>query len=67
MSAKLPPHEAEAPLVPPTMSVTLSSNMPLSSRSSSRREEDLINAFEYEEERITNSLVSKLEQVKFLL
>lgn len=66
MSAKLPPHEAEAPLALPIMSVTLSSNMPLSSRASSRREEDLINAFEYEEERITNSLVSKLEQVKVL-
>lgn len=45
------------------MSVTLSSNISLSSHSP-RREEDLINAYEYEEERITNSLFSKLEQVR---
>lgn len=48
------------------MSATLSSNMSLLDRGSLRREEDILNAFEYEEERITNRLVSKLEQVNSL-
>lgn len=41
----------------------MSVSPPIRIRSSSKREEDLINAYEAEEERIINVLSRKLEQV----
>lgn len=46
----------------PGMSVTLSSNISVSSHSS-RLDEDLLNSFEYDEEQMTHGLFAKLEQV----